>query len=155
MKYTIELDESQQTLEQMVIPMMLTNEANTPAYINRAFLLQVGYTLNEIPDHNTWLKKAYPNPDYREKVMESWDDALIAASKNDDAATHFMSKICCADGVSRWFEIHQHTVGTKHAVTFLNVEGLRKQTEGLKEIVGQKETPLCIIPRSKEPIKLH
>jgi hypothetical protein len=58
MEHTIELNEPNQTLDQMITPMMLTNEVNTPAYINRAFLLQVGYTLNEIPDYNSWLKKA-------------------------------------------------------------------------------------------------
>jgi nitrogen-specific signal transduction histidine kinase len=145
MEHTIELNEPNQTLDQMITPMMLTNEVNTPAYINRAFLLQVGYTLNEIPDYNSWLKKAYPNPDYREKVMESWDDALAAASSGTDASAHFMSKICCADGVFRWFEIYHHTIGTKHAVTFLNVDELKRQAEDLAEVVQQKETQLCII----------
>ncbi|MCR8557776.1 HAMP domain-containing histidine kinase [Mucilaginibacter sp. BJC16-A38] len=145
MKHTIELNEPNQTLDQMIMPMMLTNEVNTPAYINRAFLSQVGYTLNEIPDHNSWLIKAYPNPDYREKVMENWDDAAAAASISDDASAHLLSKICCADGVSRWFEIHHHTIGTKHAVTFLNVDELKRQTEDLTEVAQQKETQLCII----------
>jgi signal transduction histidine kinase len=145
MKYLIEINEPNQTLDQMITPMMLTNEANEPVYLNRAFQSQVGYTLNELPDQDSWLEKAYPNPDYRGKIIESWSDAFTAALKNGDASAHFLSKICCADGVSRWFDVHLHTIGTKHAVTFLNVDEFKKRTDELTDRVQQKENLLCII----------
>ncbi|MDB5136411.1 MAG: two-component sensor histidine kinase [Mucilaginibacter sp.] len=125
--------------------MMLTDEANAPAYLNRAFQSQFGYIIDEVPDQSTWLKKAYPNLDYRIQIMENWKEALASALECGDASAHLVSKICCADGVFRWFDVHQHTIGTKNAFTFLNVDELKKHSEDLADIVQVKENQLCII----------
>jgi len=145
MKYLIETKELNQTLDQMITPMMLTNEAEEPVYINRAFQSQVGYFIDEMPDKPSWFEKAYPDPVYRKQVMESWDDALISALKSDDPTIHVTSKIYCADGVYRWFEVYKHTIGNKHAITFLNVDELKTQAEELADTVKQKDALLAVI----------
>jgi signal transduction histidine kinase len=145
MKYLIETNELEQTLDLMITPMMLTNEAGTPVYLNRAFQFQVGYIIKELPDMDSWFEKAYPNSYYRKKIMESWDDAWASALTSGDASMHVTSKICCADGTYKWFDVHRHTIGNKHAITFLNVDELKQHNEDLATIVHQKETLISII----------
>jgi PAS domain S-box-containing protein len=45
-------------------------------YVNPRFTEMLGYTLSDIPDKNTWFKKAYPNPEYRRYVINLWKDDL-------------------------------------------------------------------------------
>ncbi|TSJ39365.1 HAMP domain-containing histidine kinase [Mucilaginibacter corticis] len=145
MKYLIEPTELNQTLDQMITPMMLTNEADEPVYINRAFQSQVGYFIDEMPDKLTWFEKAYPDPVYREQVIESWDNALISALNSNDPTIHVVSKIHCADNVYRWFDVYKHIIGNKHAITFLNVDELKTQTNELTDTIKQKDSLLAVI----------
>jgi PAS domain S-box-containing protein len=144
MKYAIDPYEFNQTFELMITPMMLTDETDAPAYLNRAFQSQIGYAIEELPDKNSWLEKAYPDPDYREEIAKSWMVALTSA-KNDGDDFHLVSKIYCADGVYRWFDVHQHTIAAKRVVTFLNIDGPMRRSEDLAAIADLKEKLLCIL----------
>jgi PAS domain S-box-containing protein len=139
----IDTDEFYQTINLMIAPMMLTNEAGAPAYLNRAFLTQIGYAVDELPDRDSWFKKAYPNSDYRKKIMKNWDNALIASEYNESAS--ILSKIYCADGAFRWFDVHQQTIANKRVITFLNVDELKERNEELANLVQLKETLLTVI----------
>jgi signal transduction histidine kinase len=145
MKPLIESNELNETLDLMITPMMLTNEAGTPVYLNRAFQSQIGYCIAGIPDRDSWFKKAYPDPDYRKMIAASWDDAAGFVPKEGHLSAKVISKICCADGVSRWFDVHQHTIGNKHAMTFLNIDEVKQHSDALKDIVQQNEMMLSIV----------
>jgi two-component system cell cycle sensor histidine kinase/response regulator CckA len=43
-------------------------------YLNPKFMALFGYTKRDIPDKETWFKKAYPQKDYREKIRSTWDN---------------------------------------------------------------------------------
>jgi len=132
----------------MMTPMMLTNEEDAPAYINQAFQSQIGYVITDLPDKNTWLEKAYPDPGYREKIMKDWEDASIEAQKNRDAPIHVISNICCGDGVHRWFDVHQHTIGARRVTTFLNIDVLMRHAGDLASVAQLKEKLAGIITRN-------
>ena len=135
----------------MMTPMMLTNEDDAPAYINQAFQSQIGYAITDLPDKNAWFEKAYPDLAYREKIMKDWDDASVDARKNGDAPIHVISNICCADGVSRWFDVHQHTIGARRVITFLNIDVLMRQAGDLASVAQLKEKLAGIITRNASP----
>ncbi len=41
-------------------------------YLNPNFTQIFGYTIDDIPDKNSWFEKAYPEPTYRETVISTW-----------------------------------------------------------------------------------
>jgi len=45
-------------------------------YINPKFKELFGYNLEDIPDGKTWFRKAFPDPEYRRKVIFAWVDDL-------------------------------------------------------------------------------
>ena len=49
-------------------------------YLNPKFIRMFGYTIEDVPDKKTWFEKAYPDPAYREKVVEAWSDDLVRNS---------------------------------------------------------------------------
>ena len=56
----------------------LLNADGSIAYVNPAFTRMLGYTLEDIPDIAAWWDKAYPDPDYRQRVIDAWQADVIA-----------------------------------------------------------------------------
>lgn len=52
--------------------MMLQDSKGTVKYINPHFSALFGYELDDIPDGRAWFKKAYPDSEYRKKVISIW-----------------------------------------------------------------------------------
>lgn len=44
-------------------------------YLNEKFLQEIGYTLDEIPTIDNWYAKAYPDENYRNQVISSWNQS--------------------------------------------------------------------------------
>ena len=42
-------------------------------FLNRQFAKEIGWTLDEIPDKDTWWLTAYPEDKYREVVARQWE----------------------------------------------------------------------------------
>lgn len=70
------LRESEETFRRLVeeapFGLSIVRPDETFEYINPQFTRIFGYTLEEIPDKETWYKKAYPDPKLREKVISVW-----------------------------------------------------------------------------------
>jgi signal transduction histidine kinase len=146
MNYAIDTDELNQTLDHMISPMMLTNETDTPVFLNKAFCTHIGYSLDDLPNWAKWFEKAYPDPGYREKIIKSWNDVFIEAeNKGGTSPVHVVSNIRCADGVSRWFDVHQHSIGSMRVITFLDIDAPMQRNADLANIADLNEKLLGII----------
>ncbi len=77
-------------------------------YFNPRFTEMTGYSLDDLPDKNAWFEKAYPNPDYRQKVTEMWQKDLkseagterkgdrilkVRTQKGQDIIIHFRTAV--------------------------------------------------------------
>jgi two-component system cell cycle sensor histidine kinase/response regulator CckA len=52
--------------------MVLIDKDDHFTYINRKFTELFGYNLSDIPDGKTWCRKAYPDAEYRHRVISAW-----------------------------------------------------------------------------------
>jgi len=52
--------------------MVLIDNQGIYTYINPRFKEILGYDLTDVPNGRTWFKKAYPDPDYRKRVISEW-----------------------------------------------------------------------------------
>ncbi|OQX65553.1 MAG: hypothetical protein B5M55_03665 [Desulfococcus sp. 4484_242] len=65
-------------------------------YINPKFKEIFGYELSEIPSGRIWFDKAYPDPDYRRKVIAAWLEDLSCFQVGQKRPRVF--EVVCRDG---------------------------------------------------------
>lgn len=100
-------------------------------YVNKNFLKTIGYTTEDIPDDRTWFIKAYPDPQYREYIMNEWFKAVDKAKVQESDLVGFPAKVFCKDHTERWFNVTtqlSHTIHGKYRTIIL------VQTESPDEI---------------------
>lgn len=88
------------------VAMTLNDDKGAIAARNRCAEQLFGYTMKEIANVADWWPLAYPDPDYRGLVRESWDKALATlgpAKKNVMGGEY---QVTCKDGTKRMARIH-------------------------------------------------
>ena len=75
----------------------LLNADATFAYLNPAFNKMFGYALEDIPDLAAWWEKAYPDPEYRQKLSNAWRRSVAEALS--PGTIEGFSRVCCSNGV--------------------------------------------------------
>ncbi len=87
-------------------------------YINHQFTELFGYTLEDIPDIDTYYKKVYPDEDYRKNVILPWYNAVILAYKNGTTPPEIEGSLTCKDGTQRYIVIRIAWIGELRLVNF-------------------------------------
>ena len=65
-------------------------------YINARFKQMFGYTLEDIPTGREWFQKAYPDAEYRKKVISTWISDLTVSISHESRPRTFSAK--CKNG---------------------------------------------------------
>jgi len=92
-------------------------------HANQGFTDLTGYNQDDIHDLESWFPAAYPDPDYRAKVMANWTNANQASQ----VIREF--RITCRDGSQKEIEFRSvFLTDGKAIVTLADITG-RKQTE--------------------------
>ena len=68
-------------IEVCPVPMVLNNQQLNLTFLNPAFVQTFGYSVDDIPTLADWWLKAYPDPDYRQRVEIGWQAILEKASQ--------------------------------------------------------------------------
>ena len=84
------------------VPMALNDEALRITFLNPAFVQAFGYTLQDIPDLAHWWQAAYPDPEYRQSVLEMWATAMEKATQAGVSVEPVEAKINCKDGSTKF-----------------------------------------------------
>lgn len=87
-------------------------------YVNRQFTKLYGYTLEDLPDLDTWLKLAHPDPEYRKSVIEPWQKKVDQARADGVEPPELEAHITCKDGRIRHAIIRMSWVGNKRLCNF-------------------------------------
>ncbi len=96
-------------------------------FINQQFTNIFGYTLEDIPDKDAWFIKAYPDQEYREKVISTWTKDfgkngvtgeiqprvfMVRCNNGQDKVIHFRSALL-KNGY--WIQTHEDITERKRA----------------------------------------
>jgi PAS domain S-box-containing protein len=68
----------------------------TYEYVNPKFVELFGYTLGDVPTGKKWFEKAYPDREYRQKVIAYWIEDLKGAEMGETRPRAF--RVTCKDG---------------------------------------------------------
>ncbi|MEI7429854.1 MAG: PAS domain-containing protein [Betaproteobacteria bacterium] len=71
-------------IESSPVPSAVNNSLLEVGYLNKAFTAAFGYLPSDIPTLEVWWERAYPDQDYRQWVIKTWQQNL-EASRRDHA----------------------------------------------------------------------
>lgn len=114
-------------------------------YLNEKFLEEIGYTLDEIPTIEAWYCKAYPDDDYREKVISTWDQEEILSQQEGKVFVKSKSHVTCKNGSIRWYEVKACVINKIHVVAFIDLDKEIHFQEELKNINKNNDRMLSIL----------
>ena len=112
-------------------------------YINQTYRKVVGYSIEDIPDLDTWFRIAYPDPDYCAELKQHWYD-LVAHSYAQGLPTASMDAcVMCKNGAQRWFNITSEIVSSiqpdYYITTFIDIDNYKKAQAHLEKLAQTDE----------------
>ena len=97
-------------------------------YLNPGFKTTFGYTIEDIPDMETWWRRAFPDPVYRENRRAEWSSQLATAAARGDTIKGFEGHVCCRSGDYAWVDAYAHVTAQDVHIALVDIT-LRKQQE--------------------------
>ena len=78
--------------------MVLLDEKRNCTYMNAKFQELFGYDLRDLPDESTWFAKAYPDPEYRSRVIAAWRKDISGFNIALKEGERWTFTVTCKDG---------------------------------------------------------
>ena len=104
-RYVKSLEDSEANLREIIealpVAMALNNDENQITFVNQAFVRTFGYALADIPVLDAWWSAAYPDPAYRQQVIEAWGNELTRSKSTRSAFAPMEIVIRCKDDSRR------------------------------------------------------
>jgi two-component system cell cycle sensor histidine kinase/response regulator CckA len=120
-------------LENAPYGVALIDKGSQYIYINPQFTAITGYTLPDIPTGKDWLQKAFPEPKYKEKMIQAW--------KEDRSRGNIINRefsITCKDGTIREIEIRSTFLRDGRAITvLLDITEQKRSEERMESLQEQ------------------
>jgi diguanylate cyclase (GGDEF)-like protein/PAS domain S-box-containing protein len=107
----------------------LINKDGKYLYINTEFSNITGYTLKNIPTGKDWFRKAYPDPQYRQQVIETWKGDIARG------AIDRVFSVVCKNGAVKEIEFRGTVLEDKRAIVILTDITERKHAEEAYHVV--------------------
>ena len=123
------------------IPLRLVDKNGVNIDYNERFLTTFGYTREDIPNIDTWWHLAYPDPDYRRWVQDTWTTAARRALENKTDIEPIEYQITCKNGDKRSVLVSGITGEDGLLATFHDITE-RKRAE---EVLAIRERQLRVI----------
>ncbi len=99
------------------------NKRGRILFVNKAFVQTIGYQVSDIPDHLSFVSRAYPDVKYRNEVTNDWVSRISQLTKRKTSIIQLCSKVFCKDQKYRWFEIRtelRSTIGKGIVIVLFN-----------------------------------
>jgi hypothetical protein len=128
------------------VPLAMNDEHGNITFLNRAFVQAVGYTANEIPNLADWWPRAYPDPQYRQRVADNWQKNLEEVKHTGRPFTPMELIIRCKDDSVRTFlgsatSLKENFAGT-HLVILYDITDRKLAEETIRHALAEKEVLL-------------
>jgi PAS domain S-box-containing protein len=126
-------------VEQMPVPMVITDSNQDIEYFNRKFTEIFGYTLKDVSTAEAWWTTAYPNEKYRQKVMASWEKAIERARKTRTEIGMQEWDITCKDGSVKRSEFKMVPLGDISVIAMNDITERKQNEEAIRKLNSELE----------------
>ncbi len=130
------------------IPYCFVEANNKIRFMNKEFSKVFGYNLDDIPDLETWWQRAYPDPIYREWIVETWSDFVDKAIVGNQNIEPEIYTVTCKNGDEKSIIIGGITLEDNFLATFedvSNVKAFEKERDNLIHSMGERIKELTCI----------
>jgi PAS domain S-box-containing protein len=110
-------------------------------FLNQRFLDTFGYAAEELPTLEAWAERAYPDPAYRQQVLNTWAAEVRRSLAEGGEAGPMELAVVCKDGSRRDVILTATLRDDRMVATFLDVTE-RKRAEAALEQVFRREAEL-------------
>jgi PAS domain S-box-containing protein/putative nucleotidyltransferase with HDIG domain len=93
--------QAQAILSGSPVPMAVNDAGLRITFVNSAFVETFGYTLDDLLSLEDWWESAYPDPEYREGVMQAWAAGLQTAQREGTTFAPIQVTVRCKDGTDK------------------------------------------------------
>lgn len=112
-------------IEELPFAVSFIDQDDRYKYINPKFTDMFGYTLEDIPEGRQWFEKAFPDSEYRRKVISSWINDLKESKIGVARSRSF--NVRCKDGCEK--VIHFRSVTMDYDEQFILYEDITEQKQ--------------------------
>jgi PAS domain S-box-containing protein len=126
-----------QFVEQVPLPLCFVNKEGVLIYFNDRFVKMFGYTHGDVPTLREWWKLAYPDEEYRRRVIDTWNAAVKKAADIAGDIEPMEYNVTCNDGTVRNVVISGITMEDSYLATFIDITGRKRAEEALKRSEGR------------------
>ena len=125
-------------VENFPVGVSLISREGQYKYVNPEFVRLFGYTLEDVPAGIEWIKKTYPDSDYRKKIIEAWNKELRnTAIRESEEGT---SMVRCKDGSEKLIHFKRvHLDDTDLVVIYSDITEQKRVESQLKEAHAEME----------------
>lgn len=125
-------------------------------FVNKAFIDMIGYQVADIPDHLSFIVRAYPDLSYRREMLHDWLEKISLLNKHKTSLVQLCSRVLCKDQQYRWFEIRtelKSTIGDGVVIVlFNNIDKAKNQVLELEEL--SRKDPLTKLANRRYMLEL-
>ncbi|MCD4791496.1 MAG: PAS domain S-box protein [Bacteroidales bacterium] len=136
-------------IEYSPIGIAVLDKNEIPEYVNRKYLETIGYTEGDIKNINEWYLLAYPDKEYRKRVLKKWNANVEKAAREGKDIQPSEYNVTCKDGKVRVMEISGTFIADKMLTIFNDItdrkqaeEELKKHREHLEELIKERTKEL-------------
>jgi signal transduction histidine kinase len=114
-------------------------------YVNKRFLEEIGYTLNEIPTIDAWFESAYPEPLYRGAIISSWNDLVNEALRKGKESALMRVLVRTKYNEDKWYEVKSTVTDSLQFVAFVDITEVMMKERELQRLNDNKNQTLSIL----------
>ena len=90
-------------------------------YVNRAFERMFGYQRKEIKTLDAWFNNAFPDPEYRAKVLKPWQDQALKCRHTRQKVDSIEVEVVCKNGTVRKTLLSATWLGNRRLVNYTDM----------------------------------
>jgi signal transduction histidine kinase len=102
-------------------------------FVNQCFHDTFGYTLEDVPTLAAWAERAFPDPAYRQQVMDSWEREVQRCLVSGGTVAPMDLEIVCKDGSRRSVILFATLRENRMVGAFLDVTERRRAEAALQQ----------------------
>ncbi len=112
---------------------VLLDEKRNYTYMNAKFQELFGYDLRDLPDESAWFAKAYPDPEYKSRVIAAWRKDIDGFNISLKEGEQWTFTVTCKDGREKTVHIiHVQLPTGEYLKAYQDITQQKKAEELLK-----------------------
>ena len=116
------------------VPLGFISKEGRMIDVNDRFVQIFGYRYEDVPTLQEWWRLAYPDPDYRQWVVKTWEAAVQRASEQKIDIEPMEYQITCKSGEVRSMVISGVTIDEDSLATFIDITERKKAEEKVRKL---------------------